>query len=1422
MNSIQVLLEELQAQNIQLWVEEDRLRYRCPNNALTPELKGQLSAQKSEIIAFLRQQQRVETIPIAEDDFVPLSFAQQRLWFLDQLEPNLAVYNIPLALRLQGNLNISALEKSLEKIVERHSVLRTNFPTIDGQPYQNIVSESTLSLPVVDLQHLNSATSEAEIQDILVQFINEPFDLAGGKVLRNKLFHISASEYILVTVVHHIAFDAWSSRIWWQELMSFYQAFALDLSISLPELPIQYKDFAVWQKSRLQGDFLAQQLNYWREKLGDAPQNLDLLTDNPRPPVQTHTGDRQYFYLSSSQVAALKQLGLLEGATLYMTLLTAFAILLYRYSGQEDFLIGSPIANRNYTEIENLIGFFVNTLALRINLAKDITFLELLQQVRDTTLEAYSHQDIPFEKLVEELQPQRDRSRHPLFQVMFSLQNVPRATLNLPDLKVSLFPVSTNTTKFDITVILEETNAGLKCFVNYNNHLFVDTTIQSLIAHYQTLLTAIIAQPTAKVTRLQFLSSEEEKQMIFLWNETQTDYPRDQTVSSLFEQQVEKNPQAVAFLEPKITYQELNQQANQLAHYLQSQGVGVGERVGIYLQNSLDFVVTALAILKVGAVYVPLDPNYPQQRLEFMLSDADITVLVTCQHFSSDFVGVNRIYLDADAEVIATQAINNLPQLATATSCAYIIYTSGSTGTPKGVIVPHRAISRLVVNTNYIEIQKGDGETPTVGDRIAQASNLSFDAATFEIWGAMLNGATLVEINRETLLSPSNLAEKIKDSQISILFLTTALFEKLTWEIPDAFASLKYLLFGGESVAPASVTRILEQGKPQHLLHVYGPTENTTFSIWYPVESLSENTKNLPIGRAIANTEVYILDQYQQPVPVGVPGEIYLGGDGLAQGYLNRAELTAEKFVFHPWSNQLTAQLYRTGDLGRYLPDGNVEFLGRIDRQIKIRGFRIEPQEIEACLCQHPQIREALIKKCQLSTDDERLVAYIIPYEQQQLINEEARSFVEKQLPSYMIPTYFVQLSAFPLTVNGKINHEALPLPELDKQRISETFIPSRNDIERQLTEIWEEVFNVKPIGIKDDFFALGGHSLLTVSLVAKIETLLSKKLPISALFELTTIAQLAHYLEHEEVSDHIPSDSNIHNYQLSVEEEKALLAITLGRPGERPQPNSFMVKIHSRGNPEKPFFYCANAYKEAVPLANLLECPFFLLESGYNVFSSDNTYAIKALAARHLKDILTVQPQGSYSIGGYSYGALVAYEISQQLQARGKTVDLLVIFDRPGTHFLYVLYRYCQNLYSHISLILSTFKQLKPKERWQYLRQKGLRILRNLGLNQILGQQPSSEERERKPSVETLSSLVLTASHYQFSPYDGRVALFCADERRKAPLWLFPRSGWDKKTLPKLEVYEVPGNHYTMIKDPHVRVLAKQLETCLIKSRPV
>ena len=794
-----------------------------------------------------------------------------------------------------------------------------------------------------------------------------------------------------------------------------------------------------------------------------------------------------------------------------MTLLAAFDTLLYRYTGQSDILVGTPIANRNRSEIEGLIGFFVNTLVMRTDLSENPSFNELLTQVREVAMDAYAHQDLPFEMLVEVLQPQRDLSHPPLFQVVFLLQNTPLAQIELTGLTVSDLPIASTTAKFDLTLAMEHTDAGLVGVWEYNTDLFDPGTIDRLAGHFVTLLEGIVANPRERIAQLPMLSAVERQQLLVEWNDTETDYPQDKCIHQLFEEQVDRHPDAVAvvFEGQQLTYAELNCRANQLAHYLRSLGVEPDVLVGICVERSLEMVVGLLGILKAGGAYVPLDPEYPTERLHFMLEDAQVQVLLTQQRFVDKLPEdrANLVCLDTDTQEISQSSQENLITAIKASNLAYVIYTSGSTGTPKGVVVNHQAVNRLVKNTNYIQL--------TSDDQIAQAANIAFDAATFEIWGALLNGAKLIIIPKSVLLSPQEFAVSLSEHQIDILFLTTALFNQLASLAPQAFSSLRCLLFGGEAVDPKWVKKVLDKGAPQQLIHVYGPTENTTFSSWYLVAELPATATTVPIGHSIANTQIYLLDENLQPVPMGVPGELYLGGAGLARGYLHRPELSQAKFIANPFSTDPHSRLYKTGDLVRYLSDGNIEFLGRIDNQVKIRGFRIELGEIESVLSQLPEVKEVVVVAREDRPNNQSLVAYVVPQSQNltssqlpENLGQSLRANLKQILPDYMVPSAVVILFALPLTPNGKIDRRALPAPDFQSE-LSAKYVAPRNSIETQLALIWAEVLKLEQVGIHANFFELGGHSLLATQVISRSQTAFGIALPLRYLFESPTIAQL-------------------------------------------------------------------------------------------------------------------------------------------------------------------------------------------------------------------------------------------------------------------------------------------------------------------------
>ena len=1084
-------------------------------------------------IAQLRSQERGLILPPiqaieGDREQLPLSWAQERLWFLNQLEGDSATYNMPAAVKIAGDLDINALQQALSEIVHRHEILRTSIQTVNGTPIQVIHPQVTTSINVVDLQQLLAPERETLLEQQIQLEASIPFNLENAPLIRCSLLQISAREYVLLLTMHHIVSDGWSMGIFISELSSLYAAFCAGDPSPLPALPLQYADFAVWQKRWLSGVVLETQLNYWRSQLQGSPELLQLPTDRPRPVVQTYHGRTQSFELNQDLTQKLQSLSAESGTTLFMTMLAAFVTLLYRYSGQSDILVGTPIANRNRNEIESLIGFFVNTLVLRSNFENNPSFESLLAQVRETTLQAYEHQDVPFEQVVEALQPQRSLSHSPLFQVMFVLQNVPMTEFELPGVTLTQLDGDSTIAKFDLTLSMSETNRGLVGEWEYNTDLFDGSTIDRMATHFQNLLSAIVANPATTVGELPLLSAAERHQLLVEWNDTTAEYPIDKCIHQLFEEQVEKTPDAVAvvFGNQQLTYRELNQQANQLAHYLQTLGVRPEVLVGICVERSLEMVVGLLGILKAGGAYVPLDPNYPPERLSYMLADSGVEVLLTENKWTSQLLEpqVEIICLDSDREKITLYNQKNPTAVNQGENLAYIIYTSGSTGQAKGVMITHQALSRFT--------QKAIAEYEiTARDSILQFASINFDVAVEEIYPCLCTGATLILRTNEMIANLETFFSACVDLQLTVLNLPTAYWHQLVADMANADVALpgflRLVIVGGEKLLSASV-RYWQQyvdklgksdelrptfGDRLQLINAYGPTETTVSATLYRIPIHISTADEVPIGSPLAGVKAYILDANQQPVPIGVPGELYIGGDGLARGYLNRPELTQEKFIPNPFSDQPSERLYKTGDLARYLIDGNIEYLGRIDNQVKIRGFRIELGEVEAVLTQHPAIRETVVIARENIALDKQLVAYVVPHQEPAPTNSDLRRFLKAQLPDYMMPSAFVVLEALPLTPNGKVDRRALPQPEL-RPELEPTFVAPQTPTEELVASIWEKVLRVSQVGINDNFFELGGHSLLATQLLLQVNDACRVELPLSKLFEAPTVASLSNYIE--------------------------------------------------------------------------------------------------------------------------------------------------------------------------------------------------------------------------------------------------------------------------------------------------------------------
>jgi amino acid adenylation domain-containing protein len=1040
--------------------------------------------------------------PVAREIDLPLSFSQQRLWFLDRFEPGNPAYNIPFPVRLTGELPVELLERVFAEVVRRHEALRTTFGLREGQPVQVIAPDLPPRFALLDLSDLPADAREERARELAAEDARRPFDLESGPLLRLTLLRLAEREHVLLMTLHHIVSDGWSMGVLLREIAVLYAAFAGDRPSPLPELAVQYADFAVWQRGWLRGEVLEAQLAYWKSQLAEAPKLLEVPADRPRPLVQTYRGASRDLELAPALSAAVRELCRREGVTPFMALLAAWGVLLGRHSGQagqEEVLVGTPVAGRNRREIEGLIGFFVNTLVLRVDLQGAPGFDALLGRVRSAALDAFQHQDLPFERIVEELVPERDLSHPPLVQVLFSLQNAPRAEVELPGLSLAPVAVDGRVARLDLTLTMQEGAEGFAAALEHNTDLFDGSTAGRLLARFEALLAAAAEAPGQSIADLPLLLPAERRQVLAEWNDTRSDYPRETSLPELFEAVAAERPEAPALVSATEvwSYRRLDEAANRLARRLQELGVGPETAVGLSLERSPELILGTLAILKAGGVYVPLDAGYPDDRLDFMLEDTGAEIVLVHETTRARFEGrrARLVSIDAVETGDATPLGANVP----AESLAYVIYTSGSTGRPKGVAVPHRAVVRLVRATNYVRLGPDD--------RTGHVANISFDAATYEIWGALLNGGAIAIIPREVVLSPTDFARSLRELRVTSMFLTSALFTKMSREEPEAFAGLRELLVGGEAVDPSAARTVLAGRPPCRLLNGYGPTESTTFAAWHLIREVPPEAVSIPIGLPLGNTTLYVFDRRLSPVPPGVAGELFIGGDGLARGYLNRPELTAERFVPDPW--EAGGRLYRTGDLVRRRADGAIEFLGRLDNQVKIRGFRIEPGEIEAVLSGHPEVRECAVLALR-GADGMRLVAYVSGPAR----TEALRGWLQERLPDYMIPGAFVVLEALPLTPNGKVDRKALiaagALGVTATEAQGEGYAAPRDPTEELLAGLWAEVLRLDRVGVHDDFFALGGHSLLATQVVSRIRAVLGVELPLRELFEHPTVAALA------------------------------------------------------------------------------------------------------------------------------------------------------------------------------------------------------------------------------------------------------------------------------------------------------------------------
>ncbi len=1285
----------------------------------------------------------------------PVSFAQQRLWFLSRLEPESSAYNIPRPLRINGALDAEILSRTFNMILARHSVLRGSFELVNGEPVQVIAPHLEIELPLIDLQVLPPDEREAEISRLTIADADRAFDLTRAPLLRVSLLKLDQQEHVLLLNMHHIVSDGWSIGILVRELGAIYRAISSGAAVDLPPPPIQYADFARWQRGWLQGDVLEKHLEYWKQQLSGAPAVLDLPAARPRPALQTMRGAHRTALLPRTLSDALSELSRSEGVTLFMTLLAAFQTLLFRLSGQDDLVIGTPIAGRNRAELEGLIGFFVNSLPLRTSLAGDPRFRDVLTRVKETALGAYAHQDLPFEKIVEGLQPSRSLSYPPLFQIMFALQNQPATAFNLAGLDVTHVKREFDTAKFDLTLFVTEHDEGLGCWLEYNTDLFDAATVERLLVQFETLLEGVVNNPEQRVSQLPILKDEERQQLLVEWNDTRIEFPERQAVHELFEIQAARTPDAIALVcgSERLTYQQLNQRANQLAHYLRRLGVGPEQRVGICLPRTAEMLIAVLATLKAGAAYVPLDPVYPAARLAFTLEDARAVLLLTNDELVGSLpeTSARKLSLDSERGLIEQESVSDPAGIVQPENLAYVIYTSGSTGIPKGVAIEHRstiAFLQWALATFTKEELSG----------VLLATSLCFDLSIFEMFAPLSVGGKVILV--ENALQLTGLAEE----DVTLVNTVPSAMTELV-RLGGIPKSVRTINLAGEPLLKSLVDEIYKLESVRAVWNLYGPSEDTTYSTWVRLPRGSSEEPS--IGKPVANTCAYVLDAHLQPVPIGIPGQLHLGGAGLARGYLQRPDLTAEKFAPDPFCGRPGARMYKTGDLARYNPDGSIQFLGRIDHQVKLRGYRIELGEIEAALREHPAIKDTVVIVRESAQGNMDLVAYIAAAGGADLASQ-LRTHLKTKLPDYMVPAHFVVLDFLPLTPNGKIDRKALPPLDSARTELPERSLP-RNQTEEQLATIWQTVLERQQIGVNDNFFEVGGHSLLAVRLLVEIENAFAKKIPLVSLFQNATIEGLGELLSGDVSSDSWPT---------LVEIQKGA-----GRP---PLFCVSMPNVNALGY---------------VALARHLgaDQPVYGLQAQYpeDLQGEHSQMAVDELATEYLEAIRAAAPHGPYQLVGMCRGAHIAFEMARRLRAQGEEIPLVGILDtwvleNTYNKFLYVEY-YARRLRSAL--------QLGPRRPIEQLRKEP----------------GDAVKSETVPRLSNPMQAYFPGPDFQPKTYAGRVAVFRA---RKQPLNRVRDKtlGWEKLALGGIDLHYIPGRHgASVLREPNVQVLAAEVKKRLI-----